>query len=286
MKRVDRECVPDWESADGGLGAVRPEFVFIALDEAEHPWACKYETFRHYEVVYVRSGALTMWMRGRRMRGRPGDVFVVPPGVPHREMTEPGEKAQLLCLCTGFRTVSGRRRLFPLPLPKQAHLAPSHFIERPMLRIAAESFHRRPGYSTVIDACVMQVFVELARKAQGLRVPEVKPGDIRRQRLVKDAMGFIEQHAAEPLSLRDIAQHFFMSPEHFVRVFKRISGETPMAYLTQARLNHAKRLLEDPQSTVKAVARQVGYNDVYYFAKVFRHHEGLTPTQYRRQQAL
>ncbi|MBM4082444.1 MAG: helix-turn-helix transcriptional regulator, partial [Planctomycetes bacterium] len=235
MKRIDRARVPDWESAHRGLSGLRPDFVFIALDEAERPWVCRYETFSFYEVVLVRSGAMTMWMRGRKLRGRPGDVFVVPPGVPHRELTEPGETAQLLCLAAGFRTPSGRRRRFPLPLPAQSHLEPGHAVERQMLRIASESFHRQPGYATVIDACVMQVFVELARQARGMSAPEVNLADIRRQRLVKDAMGFIEHHAAEPLSLHDLAQHFFLSPEHFVRVFKRISGHTPMAYLTQAR---------------------------------------------------
>jgi AraC-like DNA-binding protein len=56
-----------------------------------------------------------------------------------------------------------------------------------------------------------------------------------------------------------------------------------MDYLTQVRLEEAKKLLRNPRYQIDEVAEKLGYNDASYFSKVFRRNVGMSPTQFRQQ---
>jgi len=279
---IRRDDVKDWRQVEARRDTVA-EFVFVSIDDAERHWDPAEETFPFYELVYVFSGRLVMWLDGTPLEGTKGDVFIVKPGVPHREESPPGSTCRLLCLATGFKGKGGRRRRFPLDLPDKVHLGAGHLVEQNLLAIANEAYHRREGYAAAISSHTIRIFIEIAREAQNVTMPRLDIGEIRRRRLARDARRFIEENYSAPLSLAEIAQHFFMSPYHFARVFKRTSGISPMAYLARVRMDNAKRLLLDPQRPVKAVAAEVGYDDPHYFCKVFTRHEGVSPTAYRRR---
>jgi len=282
VTQIRREQVPDWKQLQA-LEGVTPDFVFISIDDAEREWSPGEETFPYYELVYVFAGELRMWLGGKPNDGIKGDLFVTKPGVPHREESPPGKNSQLLCLATGFKGKSGKRCKFPLDLPDKVHLETGHIVERCLRAIASEAYHRTLGYAAVIDAYIMQIFIELVRHARSVEAPQVDVGEIRRQRLATEAVQFIEQSYAAPLTLPEIAQHFFISPYHFSRIFKENTGLSPIAYLTKTRMVNARRLLLDPDLTVKAIAAQVGYHDPHYFTKAFAKEEGMTPTAYRRK---
>jgi AraC-like DNA-binding protein/mannose-6-phosphate isomerase-like protein (cupin superfamily) len=282
---IRKDKIKDWHEIRA-LDNVVADFVFVSIDDVERRWHPHLETFPYYEVVYVCSGSLVMWMSGRPVAGGKGDIFIVKPGVPHREQSPPGKRSQLLCLATGFRRKSGRRCRFPLDLPRKIHLRAGHVVERVLLAIANEAYHRGVAYSAAIASYTMQMFIELAREARSATVPHMDVGEIRRNRLASEARQFIEGHYAQDLSLARIAQHFFLSPYHFSRIFKENNALSPIAYLTKVRMDNAKRLLRDPRLPIKAVAAQVGYDDPHYFTKVFTKEESVTPTTYRRASLL
>lgn len=72
-----------------------------------------------------------------------------------------------------------------------------------------------------------------------------------------------------------------MSPSRFCREFKAAFGMTFLDYLTKHRVSEAKRLLANPRISIMDVAAAVGFSDPSYFTRVFRKHEGVSPTTYR-----
>lgn len=94
---------------------------------------------------------------------------------------------------------------------------------------------------------------------------------------------FIEAHAAQPLDLRAIATHAFLSPHHFHRLYKALFGETPHATLTQARLRKAQLLLTQSSLPIRTICWEVGYESLGSFCTLFHRHTGCTPTQWRHQ---
>jgi AraC-like DNA-binding protein len=70
------------------------------------------------------------------------------------------------------------------------------------------------------------------------------------------------------------------SPDYLRRLFTRVTGETPMQYLTKLRIEEAKRLMRVLRLGVKEASRQAGFADPAYFARVFRKQTGLRPSEF------
>jgi AraC-like DNA-binding protein len=94
------------------------------------------------------------------------------------------------------------------------------------------------------------------------------------------AVAYIDSHLAEPLTVDALAARACLSPSTFSRVFRETLGSGPYQYVKEARLDHARRLLEDGRCTVADAARQVGYVSVSNFIKAFRRRFGVTPGSY------
>ncbi|MDL2317824.1 helix-turn-helix domain-containing protein [Eubacteriales bacterium OttesenSCG-928-A19] len=84
-------------------------------------------------------------------------------------------------------------------------------------------------------------------------------------------------------SLQAIAQQFSISPNYICRLFSKHLNTTFSSYLSRLRMDFAAELLKNSEKTVKEAAALSGYDDYFYFCRVFRDTYGCTPTQYRSQ---
>ena len=74
-----------------------------------------------------------------------------------------------------------------------------------------------------------------------------------------------------------------VTPQHFCRVFKKTMNVRPNEFLTQIRLDEAKRLLTENDVSVSEAAERSGFRDPVYFSTVFRKHEGIPPAGYKKK---
>jgi Response regulator containing CheY-like receiver domain and AraC-type DNA-binding domain len=95
--------------------------------------------------------------------------------------------------------------------------------------------------------------------------------------LIEEATAYIHDHFDEPITLYQLADRFGLKPKYFSSLFQRYTGIGPIDYLIQYRINRAYELLMTGQFTVAAVARSVGYQDQYYFSRLFKKHKGSSP---------
>ena len=99
---------------------------------------------------------------------------------------------------------------------------------------------------------------------------------------VADAKAYIAEHYHEPdLSVDVICRHLHVSPNYFSTIFRRETGKTYTAYLTQLRMEKAVELLKNTQLKTFAIATQVGYQEQNYFSYVFKKTYGVSPSKYR-----
>ena len=87
---------------------------------------------------------------------------------------------------------------------------------------------------------------------------------------------------AEDLSLSVLADEFHLNPQYISQLFKNEIGVNFLSYLTNIRMEKAKKLLLSTSLSITDVADQSGYGDYRVFTKVFKKSEGITPSQYRR----
>lgn len=95
-------------------------------------------------------------------------------------------------------------------------------------------------------------------------------------------MKFINEKYTEKISIKDICSAVGYSKSTVLAAFKKEFSTTVNAYLNTLRLERAKKMLENANSSVNEIALNCGFSDQSYFSKVFVATYGITPTDYRR----
>jgi AraC family transcriptional regulator, regulatory protein of adaptative response / methylphosphotriester-DNA alkyltransferase methyltransferase len=102
-----------------------------------------------------------------------------------------------------------------------------------------------------------------------------------RASLLEEANAIVEREYASDLSLDDIAHRVASSRRQLQRAYAEIGDTTFRDYLTRVRMDRAAELLATRRFTVREVAHRVGYRQPAQFAKAFRRHRGLSPSDFR-----
>lgn len=97
---------------------------------------------------------------------------------------------------------------------------------------------------------------------------------------VQDAM---ERRYAECLRMEQLAKEQHLSSRTLIRRFRLATGQTPLQYLQDLRIEAAKHHLESSAEPIERIIQKVGYEDQSSFTRLFRQATGLTPSQYRRR---
>jgi transcriptional regulator GlxA family with amidase domain len=100
---------------------------------------------------------------------------------------------------------------------------------------------------------------------------------------LRDLPVWIIDHLGEDLSIERLAGQAGMSPRNFTRVFRREVGCTPGKYVERARVDAARRLLEDGTDNLEAVALRCGFGSAEQMRRTFQRHVGVVPIDYRRR---
>ncbi|MGN1085731.1 MAG: helix-turn-helix domain-containing protein [Porcipelethomonas sp.] len=102
------------------------------------------------------------------------------------------------------------------------------------------------------------------------------------ERVINSIVRYMQNHLAEEISLSVLAEEFHFSTQYISQLFKNEIGVNFLAYLTNIRMEKAKKLLLSTSLSIAEVSEQSGYSDYRVFTKVFKKSEGITPSQYRR----
>jgi two-component system response regulator YesN len=123
----------------------------------------------------------------------------------------------------------------------------------------------------VREACELRGFVRNSRHSE----------------VVDKVLRYVEEHYKdEELSLNQVADYVSFSANHLSTVFHQEYGQSFVKYLTDFRMNKAKKLLRETGMRSSDVCYEVGYKDPHYFSSIFKKTQGITPTQYREGKGL
>jgi len=150
--------------------------------------------------------------------------------------------------------------------------------------LADELMEEEAGHEMVIGALVEQLTVYLLRHHSNVRRSEElelsRVGLVDRR--IRRAIELMHAHLASELPLEEIAAAAYLSPFHFARLFKKLTGASPHAYLGALRVRRAQSLLAETDLSVSEISARVGYSSPSHFTKAFRQATGLTPSAFRK----
>ncbi len=149
---------------------------------------------------------------------------------------------------------------------------------------------REIGYEIACKAALCNLWQVLLKLPRHSKSPIVKSKRLLNdEQRIKDAIVFIEEHFAEPITLDEIADSIHISKSECCRCFQRVLRVTPFEYLLKYRIFYATKLIQqqDPAaSSISNLAITVGFGNISYFNKVFKRVLNMTPTEYKKQEGL
>ena len=118
------------------------------------------------------------------------------------------------------------------------------------------------------------LFAELFRETESQQV-------VGNTAMIRQAVRFIREHFAEPVSVENLIEDSGMSRSCFHRRFLEETGQTPGQFVASLRIEQAKNLLCFTRTPVGEVGALCGYPDHVYFSRIFRQQTGMAPSAYR-----
>ena len=146
------------------------------------------------------------------------------------------------------------------------------------LRLQITDYILKPVNYEEFGVCIDNLKISLFEQ----RVAAADEPQKQEERTITGITRYLQEHLAEEVSLSVLADVFHLNPQYISQLFKNEIGVGFLAYLTNIRMEKAKKLLLSTSCPVAEVAEQSGYGDYRVFTKVFKKSEGVTPSQYRR----
>jgi AraC-like DNA-binding protein len=150
----------------------------------------------------------------------------------------------------------------------------------PLRDVAALTARARNGLRR--PEILEEVAVELAGTAVGLAGQARRPpSPVQHHGRITKVLRYMGAHSAAPHKLAGLASMARMSPYHFLRTFRAVTGVTPHQWLLRARLRGAAARLATTSTPVTDIALDVGFDDLSNFTRSFRAEFGASPREYR-----
>lgn len=148
----------------------------------------------------------------------------------------------------------------------------------------AEIFDPEQNYFNLPETLLDPAYFEewIVRAGSRLNAVMNQKRDNTTKQVVMQAREYIQEHYRNPdLSVETICQQLHLSPAYFSTIFKKETGQTYIAYLTELRLSKAVELLQETDDKTYVIAAKVGYQEQNYFSYVFKKRFGVSPTKFR-----
>lgn len=243
------------------------------------------------ELLYVEEGAGVMIANNRHYTMRPGRLFIFPPFTLHKIMVEDGarERYRRTIIHLDHNTLLRSLEGFP-----QAHSKLIYLTRRSTEALALDLEELHPWLDTLFKryeqfSCDHALTTESVTSLLLTLFTMLPPLDTGQYdtplHLSTQAMLWIEEHYQEKFSLDRLATDLNKSPGYISRRFHMETGEKLHNYLATFRLRKACELLLRTEEPMGNIAEKVGFSDTTYFISSFKKGIGMTPLQYRKNNA-
>ena len=226
-------------------------------------------------LFYVAKGSETFLLQGREVTGEAGSFLLFRP---YEKQYHINTSAQTAEFYYAHFTADASFDAFALESSRLYTTPPSAKIADAFEEMLAEMQTKAPHYELLCISLLIGIFARLARRTQNDRAQYRE--DFHKIAFVTQSM---HRAYAENLSLEEYARMCNTSKFHFLRMFERVTGETPLAYRTKIRMEHAKEMLEEGILSVGDIGRQLGYDSPSRFCDAFKKETGCSPLSYRRR---
>lgn len=230
-----------------------------------------------YLIFWVLSGRGWVETEGKRFEAGGGDLFCLLKDRPHEYGAYPRNPWDVVWVHFDGKLARGFAEAIRGFGGPRVKLGQDLELRARWLELVVFHQARGPHFQTRANTslyALLGLIVHRLQLRQTAKAAEL-PFDVHR------VQTFIGEHLGETITLAMLAKKAKLSPSHFTRVFRKLFQVSPMQYVLQARAAKACELMTETSLPLKQIAAAVGYEDRYYFSRMFRKVMGVSPSGYR-----
>ena len=255
-------------------------------------WETTPHTHTFFQLILITNGEGQIPLEDAVLEVKPGHAVLIRPGESHAVLCSPDASMQLLDVKfsvndpTFFEAVNRlENHLVPQDFPWCVHCFES---------IIRESQNHEQYYYPLICNNLYELLVRLLRGQAG--EPAVASHDLPplggqpfiskyHGVDVEALMQYIYFNYASIITLDDLAEAANINKTTLISLFKELYGTTPIRYINRLRMQKAKELLSNTDTSISEIAELIGFQSIHYFSRYFKSKENCTPLEFRMRTA-
>lgn len=233
---------------------------------------------KDYQLLYIAAGQGHFFINGQERVVSAGNIIVYLPGQPQEYVYYKDDKTDVFWVHFTGSDVEKIIDYYNIRLPENIlYIGTSPDYQWLFGQIIQEMQLCRPRFEELISLLLRNIFILISRN-----LIKANRADNSLENEVELAMHYFRENYRSEINVEDYALSRGMSASNFYRVFKQISGSTPLQYILKLRLSNAQNLLENSNLSIAEIASAVGYENPLYFSRLFNKHIGVSPSEYRK----
>lgn len=275
----------------------RPLLLNIGLGIHDGDWNWKDISSPFSRIYYVTEGSAKLYLTNGTYDLKPEHLYFIPAFTVHTDFCEGifshyylhiyEDQYPLGSLLDNFEMpveiksspldLALIQRLHELnPYMQLPHSNPTSYDNKKMLQESV-SRNKHRTLSTRIES--RGILYQLVSRFLMHSKPKVQSTDPR----VQKTLNYINRNIKKINNLEELANQACLSKDHFIRIFKREMGESPLQYINRKKIERAQLILLTESAQVKNIAFELGYEDHSYFIRIFKKTTGYSPLEYRKK---
>lgn len=249
---------------------------------------------RFFQVHYVKSGMVRVYLDDRQFHQQGPMFFLTPPTIPHSFTTEEGSSGHVLTvrqqlvwsLLEESADLGSMQQIAPVcvatgHVSEEARAEVSR-LERLFEELGHEFNTERPGREAALTTLTRLIFIGLFRlSANSLKAQHVRHEELM---LFHRFNLEIEAHYRSHWTLMEYATVLNVTEARLNSICRRIAGVPSKRIVHDRLMQEARRMLTFTRNSINEIGYQLGFQDPGYFCRFFARHAGTTPSRYRHRE--
>ena len=254
------------------------------------------------QINYVLKGSLRHTINNSTYDLVKGDIFIIPPYVPHRLIHKENYSCEIIELeflpefiFGGSASMENIETIFDFAyiepfLVSECEVKPrlnltgkaQADVEAMFQNLLDEYTERKPSFLLAMKATVLSLLVYVGRCFQeDIQDSESRQLFDRHRAAITSAIEYINENFTDDVSIEKAARVAMLSQSYFSYLFKSMTNKTFVEYLNELRIQEAMKLLKNTNKRVVDICFESGFKNVNHFNRTFKNYSGISPMQYR-----
>lgn len=250
---------------------INPQIEYFINRHSTPNWIIEDATTHFIDLTYFSSGKAYYLVNGQQVEVNQGDLICIPQGSRRSAITDADNPMESFAV--NFQLYDIKGNFVQLPFPLIAHIGISEELLSLYNELTLVWLKKSPGFEIKARALLLMILHHYFKRFH-YKV-NVQSIDSRIQKSIRYILGNLHN----PIEIEELARNAGVTTAYFGTLFKKNTGSSAKEYINKMKISNAENILMSGEFSVKDAAYKCGFEDIFYFSKLFKRIKGYPPSK-------